>query len=277
VVVLDAYRTFSPRLAEIVERFFRRDWIDAQVRPGKDSGAFCHPTVPSVHPYVLMNYQGRARDVMTLAHELGHGVHQVLAARQGPLMAGTPLTLAETASVFGEQLTFRALLEAEGDPSQRRVLLAGKIEDALNTVVRQVAFVEFERRVHDARKSAELTADELGEVWMGVQSESLGPAFRFDPSYRTFWSYIPHFVHAPFYVYAYAFGDCLVNSLFAVYQAEPEGFQERYLQLLEAGGTLRHKELLAPFGLDASDPGFWGRGLGVIEALIDRLEAEMPA
>jgi oligoendopeptidase F len=276
VVVLDAYRTFSPRLAEIVERFFRRDWIDAQVRPGKDSGAFCHPTVPSVHPYVLMNYQGRARDVMTLAHELGHGVHQVMAARQGPLMAGTPLTLAETASVFGEQLTFRALLEAESDPSQRRVLLAGKIEDALNTVVRQIAFVEFERRVHDARKASELTAEELGEIWMGVQSESLGLAFRFDPSYRTFWSYIPHFVHAPFYVYAYAFGDCLVNSLFAVYQAEPEGFQGRYLQLLEAGGTLRHRELLAPFGLDASDPGFWDKGLGMIAALIDQLEAEMP-
>jgi oligoendopeptidase F len=213
---------------------------------------------------------------MTLAHELGHGVHQVLAGRQGPLMASTPLTLAETASVFGEQLTFRALLAAERDPVQRRVLLAGKIEDALNTVVRQIAFVEFERRVHDARQEAELTADELGKVWLDVQTESLGPAFRFDDAYRVFWSYIPHFVHVPFYVYAYAFGDCLVNSLYAVYQADPEGFEERYLQLLEAGGTLRHQELLAPFGLDATDPGFWGRGLGIVEALIEQLDTELP-
>ena len=276
VIVLDAYRGFSPRLAAILERFFGQSWIDAALRPGKDAGAFCHPTVPSVHPYVLMNYQGRTRDVMTLAHELGHGVHQVLAGRQGPLMASTPLTLAETASVFGEQLTFRALLAAERDPVQRRILLAGKIEDALNTVVRQVAFVEFERRVHDARQKAELTADELGEVWLDVQTESLGPAFRFNDDYRVFWSYIPHFVHVPFYVYAYAFGDCLVNSLYAVYQANPEGFEERYLQLLEAGGTLRHRELLVPFGLDASDPGFWGRGLGIVEGLIDQLDAELP-
>jgi oligoendopeptidase F len=213
---------------------------------------------------------------MTLAHELGHGVHQVLAGRQGPLMASTPLTLAETASVFGEQLTFRSLLAAERDPAQRRILLAGKIEDALNTVVRQIAFVEFERRVHDARQKSELTADELGQIWLDVQKESLGPAFRFDDAYRVFWSYIPHFVHVPFYVYAYAFGDCLVNSLYAVYQAEPKGFETRYLELLEAGGTLRHKELLAPFGLDASDPEFWGRGLGMVEALIDQLAAELP-
>ena len=275
VVVLDAYRQFSPTLADILDRFFGRNWIDAALRPGKDAGAFCHPTVPSVHPYVLMNYQGRARDVMTLAHELGHGVHQVLAAGQGPLMAGTPLTLAETASVFGEQLTFRSLLNAESDPVQRRVMLAGKIEDALNTVVRQIAFVEFERRVHDARQKAELTADELGEIWLGVQTESLGPIFHFDDAYRVFWSYIPHFIHVPFYVYAYAFGDCLVNSLYAVYQAEPKGFEQRYLELLRAGGTLRHQELLAPFGLDASDPGFWHKGLDMIEALIDQLDAEL--
>ncbi len=277
VIVLDAYRGFSPRLAEILERFFRDGWIDAALRPGKDAGAFCHPTVPSVHPYVLMNFQGRTRDVMTLAHELGHGVHQVLAGRQGPLMASTPLTLAETASVFGEQLTFRSLLAAERDPVQRRILLAGKIEDALNTVVRQIAFVEFERRVHDARQKSELTADELGQIWLDVQVESLGPAFRFDDAYRVFWSYIPHFVHVPFYVYAYAFGDCMVNSLYAVYQAEPKGFEARYLDLLEAGGTLRHQELLAPFGLDASDPGFWGRGLAIVEGLIDQLAAELPA
>ena len=265
VIVLEAYRRFAPQLAEIVDRFFARGWIDAALRPGKDAGAFCHPTVPSVHPYVLMNYQGRPRDVMTLAHELGHGVHQTLAAEQGPLMAGTPLTLAETASVFGEQLTFRALLEAETDPVQRRIMLAGKIEDGLNTVVRQIAFVDFEQRVHEARQQSELTADELGELWLQVQTESLGPAFHFEESYRVFWSYIPHFIHVPFYVYAYAFGDCLVNSLYAVYQAEPEGFEARYLELLRAGGTLRHRELLAPFGLDATDPDFWAKGLAVVE------------
>lgn len=276
IVVLDAYRTFSPTLAEIVDRFFQAGWIDAQVRPGKDSGAFCHPTVPSAHPYVLMNYQGRTRDVMTLAHELGHGVHQVLAARQGSLMAGTPLTLAETASVFGEQLTFQALLAEETDPVRRRVLLAAKIEDKINTVVRQIAFCEFERRVHDARRTAELTPDDLCRHWMEVQTDSLGPAFNFRDDYRFYWSYIPHFIHVPFYVYAYAFGDCLVSSLYAVYEESPEGFEPRYLDLLRAGGTLRHKELLAPFGLDASDPGFWAKGLRLLEGLIDQLEATMP-
>ncbi|MGF1562840.1 MAG: M3 family oligoendopeptidase [Geminicoccaceae bacterium] len=275
VVVLDAYRGFSPKLADLVDDFFARAWIDAQVKAGKDSGAFCHPTVTSVHPYVLMNFQGKARDVMTLAHELGHGVHQRLAAEQGPLMAGTPLTLAETASVFGEQLTFRALLNAESDPGRRRVLLAGKIEDAINTVVRQIAFCEFERRVHDRRKEGELTAVELGEIWMGVQRESLGPVFDYDDAYQHFWSYIPHFIHAPFYVYAYAFGDCLVNSLYARYQAEPDGFEAKYLEMLRAGGTLRHKELLAPFGLDASDPAFWSQGLGLIEGMIDELERDL--
>ncbi len=277
VIVLDAYRGFSPKLADIVDRFFTDRWIDAPPRPGKDAGAFCHPTVPSAHPYVLMNYQGRPRDVMTLAHELGHGVHQVLAGQQGPLMAGTPLTLAETASVFGEQLTFQSVLKAESDPVQRRLLLAGKVEDALNTVVRQIAFVDFERRVHDARKKAELTPDELGKIWMEIQTESLGPAFNFEDGYKVFWSYIPHFIHVPFYVYAYAFGDCLVNSLYAVYQTEPDGFQERYHDLLAAGGTLRHQELLAPFGLDATDPNFWGKGLSVVEGLIDKLEEEAGA
>ncbi len=275
-IVLDAYRRFSPRLAAILEPFFERGWIDAEVRPAKDSGAFCHPTVPSVHPYVLMNYQGKTRDVMTLAHELGHGVHQVLAAEQGHLMAATPLTLAETASVFGEQLTFEALLARETDPARRRVLLASKIEDKLNTVVRQIAFCRFETLVHDRRKQGELTPDELGEIWLSVQSESLGPAFEFRDDYRVYWSYIPHFVHVPFYVYAYAFGDCLVSSLYALYEQQPEGFEERYLELLRAGGTLRHRELLAPFGLDAADPAFWSKGLGLLERLIDRLEAELP-
>ena len=275
VIVLDAYRSFSPGLAEMVARFFERNWIDAALRPGKDSGAFCHPTVPSVHPYVLMNFQGKNRDVMTLAHELGHGVHQLLAAEQGALMASTPLTLAETASVFGEQLTFRALLDQERDSGRRRLLLAGKIEDMINTVIRQIAFCNFERAVHGARRKAELTTDELGEIWMKVQRDSLGPAFTFDEGYSVYWSYIPHFIHSPFYVYAYAFGDCLVNSLYAVYEGAPDGFENRYLELLRAGGTKRHRELLAPFGLDAGAPDFWAKGLGVIEALVDRLENEL--
>ncbi|HEX2528328.1 MAG TPA: M3 family oligoendopeptidase [Geminicoccus sp.] len=274
-LVVDAYGRFSPKLAGIVQDFFERNWIDAELRPGKDSGAFCHPTTTSAHPYVLMNYQGRTRDVMTLAHELGHGVHQVLAAKHGPLMASTPLTLAETASVFGEQLTFRSLLDATQDRSERRVLLASKIEDMLNTVVRQIAFVEFERRVHDARKTSELTPTEICKIWMDVQTESLGPAFRFRQDYETFWSYIPHFIHSPFYVYAYAFGDCLVNSLYAVYEQNPDGFEPKYLELLAAGGTLRHKELLAPFGLDATDPDFWTKGLGVLERFIDELATEL--
>jgi len=275
VVVLDAYRRFEPKLADILGDFFEKSWIDAEVRAGKDSGAFCHPTVPAVHPFVLMNYQGKARDVMTLAHELGHGVHQSLAGAQGYLMSGTPLTLAETASVFGEQLTFESLLDQERDPAQRRVLLAAKIEDKLNTVVRQIAFCEFERQVHDRRKTAELTPAELGQIWMAVQKESLGPTFVERDAYATFWSYIPHFIHVPFYVYAYAFGDCLVSSLYAVYEQEPDGFQEKYLAMLRAGGTLRHKELLAPFGLDATDPGFWAKGLGLTERLIGRLAAEL--
>lgn len=270
-IVLKAYGRFSPQLADLGRKFFDNAWIDAPARPGKASGAFAHPTVPSAHPYLLLNYQGRTRDVMTLAHELGHGVHQLLAAEQGPLMADTPLTLAETASVFGEQLTFRALLEQAG-PERRKLMLASKVEDMLNTVVRQIAFFKFERQVHAARREGELTPDRLGEIWLGVQKESLGPAIRFDEDYSSFWCYIPHFVHSPFYVYAYAFGDCLVNALYARYQDAEQGFQEKYFTMLKAGGTLRHKELLAPFGLDASDPAFWSKGLGVIEGFIDELE-----
>jgi oligoendopeptidase F len=270
--VLQAYRTFSPEMAAVGERFFRARWIDAPVRPGKAPGAFAHPTVPSSHPYLLLNYQGRPRDVMTLAHELGHGIHQVLAAEQGALMADTPLTLAETASVFGEMLTFRALLAQESDPAKRRIMIAGKVEDMLNTVVRQIAFVTFETRVHDARRDAELTAERLCDIWLEVQCESLGPALKLDGDYRWYWTYIPHFIHSPFYVYAYAFGDCLVNSLYAAYEDAPAGFAERYLALLRAGGTLRHKELLAPFGLDAGDPEFWSKGLGVVSRFIDELE-----
>ena len=271
-VVLDAYGAFASPLADIARRFFAERWIDAPPRPGKASGAFSHPTVPSVHPYILMNFHGRTRDVMTLAHELGHGVHQVLSAGQGALMADTPLTLAETASVFGEMLVFQALLAVERDTKRRRALLAGKVEDMLNTVVRQVAFHEFERRVHEERRAGEIAAKRLGDIWFDVQRESLGPALRFDEDYRTFWAYIPHFIHSPFYVYAYAFGDCLVNSLYDVFQRGHPGFQAKYLEMLAAGGTLRHKELLAPFGLDAGDPGFWKRGLKVVAGFIDELE-----
>ncbi len=270
--VLTAYARFSPALAEIGQRFFDNAWIDAPAAPGKSSGAFAHPTVPSAHPYLLLNYQGRVRDVMTLAHELGHGVHQVLAAGQGPLLADTPLTLAETASVFGEQLTFRALLDGETAPTRRKAMLAGKTEDMLNTVVRQIAFYEFERRLHDERRGGELAVERIGEIWMAVQAESLGPAIRLHDEYVNYWCYIPHFIHSPFYVYAYAFGDCLVNSLYAVYQDANDGFADKYLDMLRAGGSLRHRELLAPFGLDAADPGFWQQGLGVIERFIDELE-----
>ena len=270
--VLSAYRGFSPRMADIAGRFFDDRWIDAPVRPGKAPGAFAHPTVPSAHPYVLLNYQGKPRDVMTLAHELGHGVHQVLAGPRGALMAPTPLTLAETASVFGEMLTFRALLANTPSGPARRSLLASKIEDMINTVVRQIAFYSFERLIHTERRKGELTAEKICELWMSVQAESLGPAIRLGPGYETFWAYVPHFIHSPFYVYAYAFGDCLVNSLYGVYQRAESGFVERYFAMLEAGGTKHHSELLAPFGLDARDPGFWQIGLGTIEGLIDELE-----
>jgi oligoendopeptidase F len=278
--VLDAYGRFSPAMADIARRFFDENWIDAPVRPGKSPGAFAHPTVPSAHPYVLLNYLGRTRDVMTLAHELGHGVHQVLAGKQGALMAPTPLTLAETASVFGEMLTFQSLLRKAETPAEKRTLLASKIEDMINTVVRQIAFYSFERKVHAARREGELTVDKINEAWLSVQGESLGPAITFGPGYETYWAYIPHFIHSPFYVYAYAFGDCLVNSLYAVFEKAEAGFQDKYFALLEAGGTKHHKELLAPFGLDATDPAFWQMGLSVIERMIgelEKLDAEITA
>ncbi|HEY1736457.1 MAG TPA: M3 family oligoendopeptidase [Methylovirgula sp.] len=271
--VLDAYGAFSPRMASIAKRFFDENWIDAPVRPGKAPGAFAHPTVPSAHPYVLLNYQGKPRDVMTLAHELGHGVHQVLAGPNGALMAPTPLTLAETASVFGEMLTFRTLIANAKSVAERRAMLAAKAEDMINTVVRQIAFYTFERKLHTERRKGELTIEAIDALWMSVQGESLGPSVRFEPGYETFWAYIPHFIHSPFYVYAYAFGDCLVNSLYGVYEKAQEGFAERYLAMLAAGGTKHHSELLAPFGLDARDPGFWQIGLSVIEGLIGELEA----
>lgn len=272
-IVLTAYDGFAPEMANIAKRFFDENWIDAPTRPGKSPGAFAHPTVPSVHPYVMLNYLGKPRDVMTLAHELGHGVHQVLAGEQGALMSQTPLTLAETASVFGEMLTFRSLLNASEDKESRKALLAQKVEDMLNTVVRQIAFYLFERKIHLARREGELTADKIGDIWLDVQAESLGDVFTFNDNYRSYWSYIPHFIHSPFYVYAYAFGDCLVNSLYAVYENSADGFQERYFEMLKAGGTKHHSELLAPFGLDASDPQFWFKGLSMIEGLIDELDA----
>ena len=271
-IVLDSYDAFSPDLALIGEEFFDKNWIDAPPRAGKASGAFAHPTVPSVHPYLLLNYQGKSRDVMTLAHELGHGVHQVLASQQGHLMADTPLTLAETASVFGEMLTFQSLLRTKSTKQERNILLASKVEDMLNTVVRQIAFHEFETAVHDQRRGGELTPDAIGDIWMSIQEKSLGPAIKLDRNYDSFWSYIPHFIHSPFYVYAYAFGDCLVNSLYAVYQESNKDFVENYIEMLRAGGTLGHKELLKPFNLDASDSKFWAKGLYMIESFIDELD-----
>ncbi|OUJ14981.1 oligoendopeptidase F [Acetobacter orientalis] len=271
-IVQKAYTDFDPRMGKVINTFLANPWIDVPPAPGKSPGAFAHPTVPSAHPFILLNYHGRTRDVMTLAHELGHGVHQVLAAKQGYFLSNTPLTLAETASVFGEMLTFQSLLDAEQDPARKRTLLAGKVEDMLNTVVRQIAFYEFETRVHDARKQGELLPEQIGAIWQQVQTESLGPAFNFTPDYDVFWAYIPHFIHSPFYVYAYAFGDCLVNALYGVYSDGAPGFADKYIAMLEAGGTLRHKELLAPFGLDASDPQFWRKGLDVISGFIDQLE-----
>ena len=276
--VMQAYGDFDPRMANLAEPFFTKGWIDAAVKPGKAPGAFAHPTVTDVHPYVMLNYLGKPRDVMTLAHELGHGVHQVLAAGQGELLSSTPLTLAETASVFGEMLTFRKMLDGAKTPAERKVLLAGKVEDMINTVVRQIAFYDFECKLHAARAQGELTPDDINALWMSVQAESLGPAFEFMDGYETFWAYVPHFVHTPFYVYAYAFGDGLVNALYAVYQEQPDGFQEKYFDMLKAGGSKHHKDLLSPFGLDASDPTFWDKGLSMISEMIDELEAmEDPA
>ncbi len=271
--VMEAYKGFSPDLAHLAEPFFDRGWIDAGVKPGKAPGAFAHPTVTDVHPYIMLNYLGKPRDVMTLAHEMGHGVHQRLAAGQGELLSSTPLTLAETASVFGEMLTFRRLLAQAKTNAERKTLLAGKVEDMINTVVRQIAFYDFECKLHEARRGGELTPDDINALWMSVQAESLGPVFNFMDGYETFWAYIPHFVHSPFYVYAYAFGDGLVNALYAVYEESPEGFEEKYFDMLRAGGSKHHKDLLAPFGLDASDPKFWDKGLSMIARFIDELEA----
>ena len=271
-IVLDSFDAFSPRMAEIASGFFKNRWIDAGVKDGKSPGGFCHPTTADVHPYILLNYQGQPRDVMVLAHELGHGVHQTLSAEQGEWLSQTPLTLAETASVFGEMLTFKSLLKRVETPLERRSLLAGKVEDMINTVVRQVAFHIFESRLHEGRKKGELTKDEISSIWIETQRECLGPTFNFMEGYEVFWAYIPHFVFAPFYVYSYAFGSGLAQALFAISQRNPEGFADRYLGLLKAGGSIPYREMLNPFGIDVANPKFWDAGLATVSELIDELE-----
>lgn len=268
-IVLEAYNSFSPKIANIVKQFFDNNWIDVPTKIGKTSGAFSHPTVPSAHPYILLNYQSRRRDVMTLAHELGHGVHQMLAKEQGYLLSDTPLTLAETASVFGEMLTFKHLLN---NTSNKKALLAGKIDDMINTVVRQIAFYNFEKQVHEARRNGELSAEDLSNIWYRTQKQALGDFVNINDSCNNFWAYISHFIHSPFYVYAYAFGDCLVNSLYGFYQNNSEGFEEKYINLLSAGGSKHYSELFKPFGFDLSKSTFWLEGLKTIENMINELE-----
>ncbi len=272
-IVTDAYSNFDKRAGDIVNKFFDNSWIHAPVIAGKSPGAFAASTVPSVHPFILVNYQGKARDIATLAHELGHGIHQYLAGqKQTYFNSSTPLTLAETASVFGEMLTFKSLLSITKKENERKGLLANKVEDMLNTVVRQIAFFEFEKRIHDQRKIKELSVDEICKIWIDVQKQSLGPSIKFNDDYKYFWSYIPHFIHSPFYVYAYAFGDCLVNSLFNVYESKLAKFEDKYITLLESGGSNTYDKLLKPFGLNPKKKDFWQKGVNVIESLIDQLE-----
>ena len=271
-IILDSFSSFHPKISNLAELFFKNNWIDASVRQGKASGAFAHPSVPSLHPYILVNYQGKIRDVMTLAHELGHGVHQILAAKNGLLMAETPLTLAETASVFGEMLVFRKLLD-ESSVEQKKQLLAGKIEDMLNTVARQIGFHQFEVKFHEARIKSELTPDEISDIWMETQSHAVGPYVNLNKDYRVLWGYIPHFVHTPFYVYAYAFGDSLVNALWYAYQqSDKDEFSKKYIDMLSSGGTKSHNELLKPFNLSAYEDSFWDKGIVMITSLMDELE-----
>ena len=271
-IILDSFSSFHPKISNLAELFFKNNWIDASVRQGKASGAFAHPSVPSLHPYILVNYQGKIRDVMTLAHELGHGVHQILAAKNGLLMAETPLTLAETASVFGEMLVFRKLLD-ESSVEQKKQLLAGKIEDMLNTVARQIGFHQFEVKFHEARIKSELTPDEISDIWMETQSHAVGPYVNLNKDYRVLWGYIPHFVHTPFYVYAYAFGDSLVNALWYAYQqSDKDEFSKKYIDMLSSGGTKSHNDLLKPFNLSAYEDSFWDKGITMITSLMDELE-----
>jgi oligoendopeptidase F len=271
-IVLEAYAGLSPVFADQARRFFEEPWIDARPRPGKSSGAYSHPVTPDRHPYVFLNYMGERRDVLTLAHELGHAVHQTLAAPLGTLLADTPLTLAETASIFGEGLVFERLL-AEASPSTRRALLAGKIEDGLNTVVRQIAFHRFETRFHAERRHGELAARDLSAIWLEVMGESLGPAVRLNAGYEVYWAYVSHFVHAPFYVYAYAFGNLLVEALMEARRQDPRGFPPLYQDLLASGGARTYVEALQPFGLDPRRKAFWDSGCSRLERLVDEFEA----
>jgi oligoendopeptidase F len=271
-IVLESFEALAPRFADTARTFFAQPWIDAKPRPGKQSGAYSHSVTANRHPYVFMNYMGERRDVLTLAHELGHAVHQTLCQPLGTLLANTPLTLAETASIFGEGLVFEKLL-AEAGKAERRGLLAGKIEDGINTVVRQIAFHRFESRFHAARQQGELSPDQIGSLWMEVMTESLGPAVRLDKGYRNYWAYISHFVHAPFYVYAYAFGDLLVRALMEKRREDPAAFAPTYEALLSAGGTKTYVEALAPFGLNPREKAFWAAGMKQMERLVDEFEA----
>ena len=272
-IVINAYNDFDIRAGSIVEKFFDNSWIHAPVTSGKSPGAFAASTIPSVHPYILVNYQGKARDVATLAHELGHGIHQYLAGKkQTYFNTSTPLTLAETASVFGEMLTFKSILKTTVKKNERKGLIANKVEDMINTVVRQIAFYEFEKQIHEKRKINELSVEEINSIWMEVQKNSLGPSIKFEDDYKYFWSYIPHFIHSPFYVYAYAFGDCLVNSLYGVYETNSFKFEDKYINLLESGGNNSYDQLLKPFGLNPKNKNFWYKGIKVIEDFIDQLE-----
>jgi oligoendopeptidase F len=272
-LVLEAYGDFSPRLSEIAEHFFEKRWIDAELRPGKRGGAFSASTVPDVHPYVLLNYTGTLRDVMTLAHELGHGVHQYLARPRGLFEADTPLTTAETASVFGEMLTFRRLLRDEPDPKVRLGLLCGKLEDAFATVFRQVVMTRFEEQLHAARRAeGELSIPRINELWMEANRPMFGDAVALRDDYAWWWLYIPHFVHSPFYCYAYAFGELLVLALVQRYDEEGAAFVPRYLAMLEAGGAQSPREVVAHTGLDIGDPGFWERGLVLLEEMLAEAE-----
>ena len=268
----ESSKDFDVKVYDIIKLFFSNSWIHAPVSNGKMSGAFAHPATPSLHPYILINYQNKVRDVMTLAHELGHGVHQYLANDKGLLLSDTPLTLAETASVFGEMLTFKSILKKANTDLQKKNILRSKIEDMLNTVIRQIAFYEFEKEVHTQRNNGELSVDEINSIWLKTQKESFGESIKISGDYKYFWAYIPHFIHSPFYVYAYAFGDCLVNSLYAKYESGDENFNEKYIDMLRSGGARNYKELLKEFDLNPKDPQFWQSGLNIIKKLIDDLE-----
>jgi oligoendopeptidase F len=277
-LVRDCYASFSPELGELVGRFYDERWIDAPIRPGKRGGAFCASATPAVHPYVMLNYTARRRDVLTLAHELGHGVHFALAARQGIFHQGTPLTLAETASVFGETIVFGRLLEEDSSPESRLALLAENLEGAIATVFRQVAMNRFEDLAHAARREqGELSVQRLGELWAESQAEMLGDSVEITEGYRTWWSYIPHFINTPGYVYAYAYGQLLALSVYQRYEQQGADFVPQYLEMLAAGGSRSPEELGAIVGVDLADPGFWDAGLDLIERQLQEAEAAAQA